>query len=389
MKHVLGMTFATCALVAAQVAYAAGLSAEQITEISRVASSTIESKRLAGLSVAVAKDDRIWSAGFGKADLEQDVPVNAQSLFRTASVAKWFTATAAMRLVERGKLDLDEPIQKYCPQFPQKQWPITTRQLMTHMAGVRHYHGSNGEKHDTEAERKALSALIERERATQYVRFTDVIKPLDAFKDDPLLFEPGTNTRYSSPGYRVVGCVVEGAAHMPFGQAMRDLVFVPAGMTTIIEDDARVVIPHRVAGYSKAPGNVIVRADYRDVSDNVPAGGYLATAEDMARFALAFRAGKLVSMQTRDLMVERPKLKDGTLAPNPAGDPPYYYGLGIMIAPGEEQPAWFHTGGQSGTTTLLFYFPKSDVVVSLMTNMDGGAIRESVAREIGAIARGK
>src|SRR5262245_39438811 len=118
------MVLATLVLAAAQLATAAGLSAEQIKEISRVANSTIESKRLAGLAVAVAKDDRLWSAGFGKADLEQDVPVTPQSLFRTASVAKWFTATAAMRLVERGQLDLDEPIQKYCPQFPQKQWPV-------------------------------------------------------------------------------------------------------------------------------------------------------------------------------------------------------------------------------------------------------------------------
>ena len=104
-----------------------GLTAEQIREISRIASTALETNRLPGLSVAVSKDNRIWSAGFGKADLEQNVPVTAQSMFRTASVAKWFTATAAMRLVEQGKLDLDAPIQKYCPQFPQKRWPISSR----------------------------------------------------------------------------------------------------------------------------------------------------------------------------------------------------------------------------------------------------------------------
>ena len=57
-----------------------------------------------------------------------------------------------------------------------------------------------------------------------------------------------------------------------------------------------------------------------------------------------------------------------------------------MVDPGAAQPAWFHTGGQSGTSTLLFYFPKSDVVVGLMTNMDGAAIREGLARKIGEIA---
>lgn len=99
--------------------HAAGLSAQQIREVSQVAAAAMETNRLPGLSVAVSKDGHIWSAGFGKADLEQDVPVTAQSMFRTASVAKWFTATAAMRLVEDGNLDLDAPIQRYCPQFPQ------------------------------------------------------------------------------------------------------------------------------------------------------------------------------------------------------------------------------------------------------------------------------
>jgi serine beta-lactamase-like protein LACTB len=380
-------TFVLLLLAVSGSIHAAGLSADQIREISRVASQAVETKRLAGLGAAVAKDDQVWSAGFGKADLEQDVPVTTQSLFRTASVAKWFTATAAMRLVESGSLDLDKPIQQYCPQFPQKPWPITSRQLLSHMAGVRHNYGQNGEKPETEAEHKAFDEAMQRERISGITRYTDVIKPLDLFKNDPLLFEPGTTTRYSSLGYRLLGCVLEGAAHKPYRALMRELVFIPAGMKGIVEDDAQAIIPHRVAGYSKEPGNTIVRAEFRDVSENLPAGGYLATAEDMARFVLAFRAGKLVSAKTRDKMIEHPTLANGTPAPNPVGDPPYYYGIGIMVDPRDAQPAWFHTGGQSGASTLLFYFPKSDVTVALMTNLDGAAIRESLARQIEQLAR--
>jgi serine beta-lactamase-like protein LACTB len=368
------------------LAHASGLSPEQMREISQVASDALVTNQLPGLSVAVSRDGQIWSAGFGKADLEQDVPVTAQSMFRTASIAKWFTAAAAMRLVEQGKLDPDSPIQRYCPQFPQKQWPISSRQLLTHMAGVRHYHGDNGEKSDTEAERQALEVRIQREKSAQYVRYTDVIKPLDAFKDDPLVFQPGTRTLYSSPGYRLLGCVLEGAAQMPYRKLMRELVFDPAGMKSITEDDALAIVPRRVAGYSKTPEGTLVRAAYRDVSENVPAGGFLATAEDLARFALAFQSGKLVKPATRDQMVERPKLIDGTPAPNPSGNPKYYYGIGIMTGPIDAKPAWFHTGGQSGASTLLFWFPDSKVAVALMTNRDGAAIREGLARRIGEIA---
>src|SRR4029077_16133386 len=90
-------------------------------------------------------------------DLEQNVPVTPQSMFRTASVGKWFTATAALRLVEQGKLDLDAPIQQYCPQFPVKDWPITSREILSHMSGIRHNFGQNGEKPATDADKAALN----------------------------------------------------------------------------------------------------------------------------------------------------------------------------------------------------------------------------------------
>jgi CubicO group peptidase (beta-lactamase class C family) len=370
----------------AQAHAQAGLSPQQIQEISQVASSALETNRLPGLSVAVWKDGRLWSAAFGKADLEQNVPATTQSLFRTASVAKWFTATAALRLVEQGRLDLDVPIQKYCPQFPEKPWPVTSRQLLSHMSGVRHNYGDNGEKHDTEAERRVLDELIERERATQYTRYTDVIKPLDTFKNDPLVFQPGTRVLYSSLGYRVLGCVLEGAAQTPYRKLMRDLVFEPAGMKTITEDDALTLIPNRVAGYSKAPDNTIVRAAFRDVSENLPAGGWLSNAEDLVRFVIAFESGRLVKPATREQMLAHPALIDGTSAPNPFGDVRYYYGLGIMVGPADAHPAWFHTGGQSGASALLFWFPESRVAVAMLTNRDGAAIRESLARKVGEIA---
>jgi serine beta-lactamase-like protein LACTB, mitochondrial len=228
--------------------------------------------------------------------------------------------------------------------------------------------------------------LIQRERSTQYTRYTDVIAPLDTFKNDPLLFEPDTRVQYSSLGYRVLGCVLQGAAHTPYRELMRTLVFEPAGMTSIAADDALAIIPHRVAGYSKADDGRTERAEFRDVSENLPAGGYVSTAEDLVRFAMAFSEGKLVSAATRERMLEHPKLADGTPASNPFGTPGYFYGFGIMVDPGRAQPAWFHTGGQSGASALLFYFPKDNVAVAVMCNMGGAAVRESLARKIGEIA---
>jgi serine beta-lactamase-like protein LACTB, mitochondrial len=367
-------------------AAAEGLSPAQIAQISSIAREAREAKQLPALSVSVVRDGKFWSGAFGSADLEQDVPASTQSMFRTASIGKWFTATAAMRLVEDGKLDLDSPVQKYCPQYPLKPWAVTSRQVLSHLAGVRHYYGDNGEKRDTEAERAELDARVARERAGQFVRYTDMLGPLEIFKDDPLLFEPGTKSRYSSLGYRLMGCVLEGAAKMPYRQLMRELVFAPAGMQSIIDDDARKVIPHRVAGYSRSPDGSILRAEFRDVSENLPAGGWLATSEDLAKFASAFAQGKIVKPATRDQMLRRPALKDGAPAPNPMGSPEYFYGTGVMVGPLNGKPAWFHTGGQSGATALLYWYPDSQVAVALMTNLDGRAITEDLARKIADVA---
>lgn len=367
------------------IASAAGLSPTQTEEISRIARQAVESRHLPALSVAVIRDGVSWSEAFGSADLEQTVAASPRSRFRTASIGKWFTATAAMRLAEDGKLDLDAPVQKYCPQYPAKPWPVTSRQLLSHLAGVRHYYGDNGEQQDTDAQRADLAARVARERAGQYVRYTDMLGPLEIFKDDALLFEPGTKSKYSSLGYRLVGCVLEGAAKLPYRQLMRELVFAPAGMQSIVDDDARALIPDRVAGYSRGAG-VTLRAEYRDVSENLPAGGWLATSEDLAKFAAAFAQGKIVKPATRDRMVERPRLKDGTPAPNPLGSPDYYYGTGVMVGPLSGKVAWFHTGGQSGATALLYWYPESRVAVALMTNLDGRAITEELAKRIADIA---
>jgi len=379
---------ATVLSASATVATASdALSAAQIEEISRLAREALNTSHLPALSVTVVREGKLWSAAFGMADLEQDVPATTRSMFRTASIGKWFTATATMRLVEDGKLDLDAPIQNYCPQYPLKPWPVTSRYLLAHLAGVRHYYGDNGERRDTDAERAALDAQVARERAAQFLRYTDMIGPLGIFKDDPLLFEPGTQSHYSSLGYRLLGCALEGAARMPYRRLMRELVFAPAGMSSIAEDDSRALVAHRAAGYSRGPDNTLLRAEYRDVSENLPAGGWLATSEDLAKFALAFARGQLVKPSTRDLMVRRPVLKDGAPAPNRLGSSNYYYGLGVMIGPLDGERAWFHTGGQSGATALLYWYPDSEVAIALMTNLDGRAINEMLARKIAEVVQ--
>src|SRR3954470_3355103 len=109
-------------------------------QIENAVTKFMASSKSPGISVAVVENNQfVWSEGFGMADLENSVPVNSKTLFRLASVSKPITAIAALQLWQQGKLDLDVPVQKYCPDFPVKNdGPITTRELLGHKAGIRH-----------------------------------------------------------------------------------------------------------------------------------------------------------------------------------------------------------------------------------------------------------
>src|SRR5882762_8637571 len=125
------------------------LSLEKRTQIEYAVHKFMATNDIPGISVGVVENGQHeWSGGFGMADLENSVPATAHTLYRLASISKPITATAAMLLWQRGKLDLDAPIQKYCPAFPLKGSPISTRQTLAHLGGIRHYKAESQDEHE-------------------------------------------------------------------------------------------------------------------------------------------------------------------------------------------------------------------------------------------------
>ena len=162
----------------------------------------MKKQNIAGLSLTIVVDKKIAvSRAYGFADLENQVPATTSMMFRTGSLAKPMTSAAAMALYQAGKLDLDAPVQNYCPAFPKKQWTITTRELLGHLSGIRHYRQDNADFLSTK----------------HYAHISDAF---EMFANDPLLFEPGTKMQYTTFGYDVVGCVVEGASGEDFVTAL-------------------------------------------------------------------------------------------------------------------------------------------------------------------------
>jgi len=292
------------------------------------------------LTVAIAVDGRLaYSKAFGEADIENQVKATPNTLIRTGSLAKPISAVAAMTLFEAGKLDLDAPVQKYCPAFPQKQWMVTTRQVLGHVAGIRHY--KDGEM----------------DSIRHYESMSDGIA---IFGNEPLLFEPGTKYEYSTYGYTVIGCVIEGASGEKFADYVARSVLRAAGMTHTFIDDRWRIVPHRARPYTKKDFRII-NAGFMDSSYKIPGGGLLSTAEDLVRFETALAEGKLLKREAVDQMWTSLKTKDGQ---------PTNYGLGFEIQEVNGKKVIGHTGGQQGCSTAMVELPNGRIAVAVMANID-------------------
>lgn len=341
-------------ILTARLTAAQTISTETENHIDALLADAIADQQIPAISAAVAVNGQIqYQRAFGKADLENDIPATPETLFRTGSIAKSMTAVAALRLVDEGKLDLDAPVQKYCPAFPKKQWTITTRELLGHLSGIRHY--NEGEIENTH----------------HYAKLSDGFA---IFASDRLLFEPGTGYHYTTYGYSVIGCALEGATGKSYPEVMQQEVFVPAHMTHTFVDDVSEIIPHRARGYSRRNGQVI-NAGLMDSSYKIPGGGFVSTPGDLVTLADDLLAGTLLQPGTLKLMWTSQKLRDGTATG---------YGMGWGLRKFENEDIVEHTGAQQGTSTSLTVYPARKLAIVVMTNMDG-LDAAHINHEIGAL----
>ncbi|HMJ57504.1 MAG TPA: serine hydrolase domain-containing protein, partial [Gemmatimonadales bacterium] len=281
-----------------------------------------------GFAIAVAVDGRIvWSEAFGYADLETRRQATPATQFRIGSVSKPLTATAIAQLFETGKLDLDAPVQRYVPSFPEKGAPITTRLVGGHLAGIRHYQGDE--------------FTLNRHYAT-------VTEGLSIFANDTLLFPPGTRFSYSSYGFNLLGAVVEGASGEEFLAYMSRHVFKPLRMTATAPDKNDSLIPNRTQFYDtrrRLLGGGFTVSPVVDNSYKWGGGGFLSTAEDLVKFGSALLGPGLLKGATLELLFTAQHTTAGEETP---------YGIGWFVAKDSLGHRYvYHGGGSVGGTTAF------------------------------------
>ncbi len=227
----------------------------------------VSSPTVPGISVAIADQDGLqYVLSLGYSNIENNVPLTAKTKMRIGSIAKTIATAGLMRLYDQGKIDLDAPIRKYVSQWPEKHADLTLRHLTAHISGVRHY------KDDEFLSNKNYHSSIE---------------ALNIFNNDPLIFPPGSEYRYSTYAWTLVSAAMETAANgKTFKQVIRDQVFTPLNLEDITFDDPQPLISNRVSPYSVSNG-VILNAQPVNSSYKYAGGGFLATPSDVAKFAIA------------------------------------------------------------------------------------------------------
>lgn len=249
----------------------------------QIARAAVSAGNLPGVSVAVGVGgELVWAEGFGWADLERRAPVTPETRFRIGTASTALTSAAVGLLLDRGRLDLDAPIQTYVPAYPRKFQPVTLGQLMANVAGVGNDGGDEG---------------------PFYERHCD--GPLDAvpvFAADDLHFMPGAEYRGSSYGWILVSAAVEAAAGEPFLRVMRKQVFEPLGMDDTTADEADGTLPDRAVPYFPrfAADPKYGPDPMRDIDLSCYAGAavFVSTPSDLVRFAVAMQRGTLVRPET-------------------------------------------------------------------------------------------
>jgi CubicO group peptidase (beta-lactamase class C family) len=304
---------------------------------------SVEMSRLGipGITVAVVTDGQLqWVNGYGLADVENNVPAKAGTVYRIASLSKPITAVAAMQLAEAGKLDLDASVQKYMPGFPEPWAAITSRQILCHQSGIRH---------------------VQDEEWASTRHYFSLASSLEAFREDPLLFPPGTKAEYSTLGFNLLGCVIEKVTEKPFLDTLRDQVFAPAGMETARADDVFEVIPNRADGYRRLATGELAHSVLADTSNKIPGGGLCATAPDIARFAVALLGGGLMKRESWDAMITPQRVREGRVTG---------YGLGWRVGTYKGRREVWHHGGQPQVSGLLYMQPEKKLAIVFLANLE-------------------
>jgi CubicO group peptidase (beta-lactamase class C family) len=356
------LALAMAVLLLAMVEAAAGKRPgdEASEQVDRVVERERRAEQIPGVSIAVCREGRIVKAnGYGRANVELDVPVTPQTIFQTGSVGKQFTSMAVMMLVEEGKIALDDKIVKYIPESPGAWKEVTVRQLLTHTSGIADYGG--------EEDTMAKGVINFRNDYTEE-------QLVEAFAKMPIDFAPGEKWRYSNTGYVLLGVIIHRVTGEFYGDFLQERIFNALGMTSTRIISEADIVPHRSSGYRLVKGE-LKNQEWVSPTLNTTADGALYTnVLDLAKWDAALDSGLLVKPSSYDAIWTPVKLNNGKSSP---------YGFGWSVREVRGKRVVSHDGAWQGFTMSISRHLDDRFTVIVMTNLDSdNAKPEKIVEEI-------
>ncbi|MEG9328404.1 serine hydrolase domain-containing protein [Salinimicrobium catena] len=309
-----------------------------------------------GLVVSASKaEEVVFEDAYGYSNREFQVKAQPQHKFRIGSLTKQFTAVAILKLMEEGKLSLNDPLQKYLPGFPSE---IKLEHLLTHTSGLMDY----GNKPDWFP--KVSKQDLEPEALAEYI------------KNDPLQFAPGSRFEYNNTGYHLLGLIIEKLSKKSYEEYLRDEIFEPLEMNDSFAHSSNEVVADMAEGYE-----VINRKAYAPefIHPKQPfaAGNIVSTAADLRKWYSGLYSGKIIKPETLEKALTPYTLNDSTKTK---------YGLGWQVDNLQGLQVVNHGSYYPGYTAEAWYFPETEVLVTAFSN---SMPLTNMVKKIGLIANSK
>jgi CubicO group peptidase (beta-lactamase class C family) len=326
--------------------------AEKIDRIFAEINSTSEP----GAAVLVIRNGvTIFERGYGVADLRSLHKIDAQTNFRLASCTKQFTATAVMLLVRDGKLRYEDTLTNVFPDFPEYGKSITIRNLLNHTSGLLDYEDLMAKpapgtppENIPQIKDAGVLALLKQQKTTK--------------------FSPGTHWDYSNSGYAVLAMVVEKISGQPFGDFLRDRIFVPLDMRqTVAYEKGKNTVANRAFGHTHQ-GGAWREQDQSPTSAVLGDGGIYSSLDDLAKWDRALARHTLLSAAEMKPAITQVNVGDGSVQ-EPDGRPAAY-GFGWFLNPYEKHPRMWHYGETVGFRTTIQRFVDDSLTIIILCNRD-------------------
>lgn len=296
-----------------------------------------------GASVAVMRDGQmIHSAGYGCAQLEYGIPIEADTVFHVASVSKQFTAMSVALLVLDGKLDLDAELRSYVDDVPDFGTSLTLRHVLHHTSGLRD---------------QWESLIMAGMRGDDVIRQEDILSMVRRMRE--LNFQPGERHLYCNTGFSLAAESVARTSGQSFPDFARARIFEPLGMrNTHVHSDHQHIVPGRAYSYSKGDDGY----EKRVLSfANYGATNLFTTAPDLVLWLTNFDHGNVGGDAARELMLERGVLNNGE---------PIDYALGVVHGQYKGWKTISHGGADAGFRSHVVWFPEAKLAIAVLSNLD-------------------